>query len=126
MVEYIKNIIADFPEEIVAILTSPAANHLFTVWDGTKAKILLEELAMAFRHNMAQILFLSARVKHDIQPLMTFITTRVKSHDEDDWGKVKQVPGYLKGTLHMPLVLLVHLLTGRSIHSTAKVIWEEA
>ena len=31
--------------------------------------------------------------------------------DEDDWGKVKRVLGYLKGTLHMPLVLGADSLT---------------
>jgi hypothetical protein len=34
----------------------------------------------------------------------------VRSPDEDDWGKVKRVLGYLKGTLHMPLILLADSL----------------
>jgi hypothetical protein len=34
----------------------------------------------------------------------------VRSPDEDDWGKVKRVLGYLKGTLHMPPILLADLL----------------
>ncbi len=33
MIKYIKNIITNFPEEIVAIRMSPAADHLFTVRD---------------------------------------------------------------------------------------------
>jgi hypothetical protein len=37
--------------------------------------------------------------------------TQVRCPDEDDWGKVKRLLGYLKGTLHMPLVLLADLLT---------------
>jgi hypothetical protein len=105
MVEYIKNIIADFPEEIVGTRTSPAADHLFTAHSESKAKPLPKEQAMAFHHATAQILFLSTRVRQDIQTAMAFLTTRVKSPDEDDWGKVKRVLGYLKGTLHMPLVL---------------------
>jgi hypothetical protein len=35
----------------------------------------------------------------------------VRCPDEDNWGKVKRLLGYLKGTLHMPLVLLANLLT---------------
>jgi hypothetical protein len=35
----------------------------------------------------------------------------VRSPDEDDWGKVKRVLSYLKGTLHMPLILSADLLT---------------
>jgi hypothetical protein len=111
MVEYIKNIIANFPEEIVATPTSPAANHLFMVWSESEAKPLPEEQAMAFHHATMQILFLSARARQDIQPATAFLMTRVKSPDEDDWGKVKRVLGYLKGTLHMPLVPLADSLS---------------
>ncbi len=42
MIKYIKNIIADFPEKIVAIRTSPAVDHLFTVRDKSLAKPLPE------------------------------------------------------------------------------------
>ena len=44
--------------------TYPAADHLFTVRDPSlaKAKVLPEELAMAFHRTMAQLLFLSTRV----------------------------------------------------------------
>jgi hypothetical protein len=110
MVEYIKDIIKDFPEEITGTKTSPAADHLFTVRDPSLAKTLLEEQAMAFYRAMAQLLFLSARVQQDIQPATAFLTARVRLPDEDDWGKVKRVLGYLKGTLHMPLILLADLL----------------
>ena len=51
------------------------------------------------------------RAWRDIQPATAFLTTRVRSPDEDDWGKVKRVLSYLKGTLHMPLILSADLLT---------------
>ncbi len=70
-----------------------------------------EEQARAFNHVAAQLLFLSARARRDIQPATAFLTTRVRCPDEVDWGKVKRLLGYLKGTLHMPLVLLADLLT---------------
>jgi hypothetical protein len=111
MIEYIKTIIGNFPEEIIATHASPAADHLFTVRDKTKAMPLPEEQACAFHHVTAQVLFLSARARRNIQPCTAFVTTRVKSPDEDDWGKLKRLLGYLKGTLHMPLVLLVDSLT---------------
>ncbi len=95
----------------MAIRTSPAATHLFTVRDKSLAKPLLEEQARAFHHASAQLLFLSAGARHDIQPVTAFLTTRVRCPDEDDWGKVKQLLGYLKGTPNMPLVLSADLLT---------------
>jgi hypothetical protein len=72
MMEHIKNIIKDFPEEIVGTKTSPAADHLFTVRDPSLAKVLPEEQAMAFHRTMAQLLFLSARVRQDIQSPLLF------------------------------------------------------
>ncbi len=39
MIEYIKNIIKDFPQEIMMTKPSPAADHLFTVRDLTLAKL---------------------------------------------------------------------------------------
>jgi hypothetical protein len=73
--------------------------------------VLPEEQMMAFHRTTAQLLFLSAKAGRDIQPTTTFLTTRVRSPDEDDWGKVKRVLSYLKGTLHMPLILLADSLT---------------
>jgi len=75
MIEYMKNIIMDFPEEIVGMKTSPAADHLFTVRDSSLAKVLPEEQAMAFHRTTAQLLFLSVRARRDIQPATAFLTT---------------------------------------------------
>jgi hypothetical protein len=61
MIEYIKNIIANFPEEIVAIRMGPAVGHIFTVRDKSLAKLLPEEQARAFHHASAQLLVLSTR-----------------------------------------------------------------
>ncbi len=73
--------------------------------------MLPEEQAMAFHRTTAQLLFLSARARRDIQPATAFLTTRVRPPDKDDWGKVKRVLSYLKGTIHMPLILSADSLT---------------
>jgi hypothetical protein len=111
MIEYIKSIIADFPEEIVSTRTRPAADHLFTVRDESLSKPLPEEQARAFHHASGQLLFLSARARRDIQLAMAFLTMKVRCPDKDNWGKVKKVLGYLKGTLNMPLILSTDSLT---------------
>jgi hypothetical protein len=59
MAEYIKSIIADFPEEISGFRATPAADHLFDIRDPSVARILPEEQARAFHHAVAQLLFLS-------------------------------------------------------------------
>jgi hypothetical protein len=113
MIAYIKKIIADFPEEIIAMQTTPAADHLFTIHDSAKAQPLPEEQAHAFHHASVQLLFLSAQARQDIQPVTVILTTRVKSPDKDNWAKVKQLFGYQKGTIkiNMPLILSADDLT---------------
>ena len=67
----------------------------------TGRKLLPEEQARQFHRTVAQLLFLCKRARPDIEPLVSFLTTRVKEPDEDDWGKLKHGLGYLKGTLYM-------------------------
>ena len=89
MITYLKNVISEFPEIITGKLATPAADHLFTIRDEKEAKPLDEEQALAFHHTVAQVLFMAARVRRDIQTAVAFLTTRVKSPDKDDWGKLK-------------------------------------
>ena len=79
--------------------------------DESLLKPLPEEQARAFHNASAQLLFLSTRARRDIQPATAFLTARVRCPDKDDWGKVKRVLGYLKGTLSMPLILSADSLT---------------
>ena len=47
------------------------------------------------------MLFLCKHFRHNIEPLVSFLTTRVKESDEDDCVKLKHGLMYLKGTLYM-------------------------
>ena len=47
------------------------------------------------------------RARPNLQTAIAFLTKRVKNPDKDDSGKLKRVLKYLKGTLHMRLVLSV-------------------
>jgi hypothetical protein len=103
MTQYKSKIIKEFPEEILGKLATPAGDHLFKVReDGTK---LNEEQADAFHHTMYQLLFATSQVRRDIQTAISFLTTRVKDPDKDNWGKLKQVLKYLNGTKHLKLTL---------------------
>jgi hypothetical protein len=109
MIKYLTNLLQEFPEELGDSTASPAAAHLFQVRDDV-AK-LPEEQAQIFHHTTAQLLFLSSRARRDIQLAVAFLTTRVKSPDEDDWGKLKRVLKYLTGTRYMKLTLSVDNLS---------------
>jgi hypothetical protein len=114
MLKHIDKIFNDFPEEIGKASLTPASENLFRIRDpdeNTKSKKWLEpERARDFHHTVAQLLFVSTRVRRDIQTAVAFLTTRVKKPDEDDWGKLKRVLKYLKGTRHMRLHLSVNAL----------------
>jgi hypothetical protein len=50
---------------------------------------------------------MSTRARHDIKTAVAFLTTRVKSPDKDDWGKLKCVLKYLNRTKYLKLKLSV-------------------
>ena len=100
-IPYLKNVIAEFPEIILRKSPTPAADHLFKIRDEKDAKPLEEERALAFHHTVTQLLFMATRARRDIQITGAFLTTQVKSPDEDDWGKLKRVLKYFNGTKHL-------------------------
>ena len=90
--------------------TIPAADHQFSVRYADKAEYLPEQKAIAFHHTTAQLLFLSSRVRGDIQTAVSFLTTRVKKPDEDVWGKLKRALKYLNGTKRLKLSLTIEYM----------------
>jgi hypothetical protein len=76
MIDYLKRVITEFPEEITGTAYSPAAERLFTVRPNDESVPLEEKRAIAFHHCVAQLLFASARARKDIQPAVAFLTTR--------------------------------------------------
>eukprot|EP00956_Cyclotella_meneghiniana_P038953 scaffold162906_cov46-Cyclotella_meneghiniana.AAC.1 len=111
MMKHIDKIFKDFPEDIGKSSQTPASENLFKIRDpeeNDKSKKWLDpERTKDFHHSVAQLLFVSTRVRRDIQTAVAFLTTRVKKPDQDDWGKLKRVLKYLKGTKHMRLRLSV-------------------
>ncbi len=98
IITYLKDAIAGFPKKIRGKAASPAADHLFSVRDLSKTRVLEEERALTFHHTVAQLLFMCNRARREIQTAVAFLTTRVKEPDEDDWGKLKRVLKYLNRT----------------------------
>eukprot|EP00956_Cyclotella_meneghiniana_P009212 scaffold12647_cov40-Cyclotella_meneghiniana.AAC.1 len=111
MMKHIDKIFKDFPEDIGKSSQTLASENLFKIRDpeeNDKSKKWLDpERTKDFHHSVAQLLFVSTRVRRDIQTAVAFLTTRVKKPDQDDWGKLKRVLKYLKGTKHMRLRLSV-------------------
>ena len=51
------------------------------------------------------MLFFTSRSRKDIKVAIAFLCTRVSSPYDDDWGKLVMVLGYIRGTMHLPVIL---------------------
>ena len=63
MIEYLKNVIEEFPEVIKGRAATPAHEKLFVIRDEKDARKLSEEQALAFHHTVAQLLFMATRAR---------------------------------------------------------------
>ncbi|CAB9507920.1 hypothetical protein SEMRO_325_G117840.1 [Seminavis robusta] len=87
MRDYVEEILAEAPDDMSGESATPAAAHLFQVNNVDPVK-LHESLAQMYHHIVAKSLFLSKRGRPDIQTAVAFLSTRVKSPDEDDYKKL--------------------------------------
>jgi hypothetical protein len=126
MFKYLKNVINKFPELIRGQAATAAHDKLFVIRDKKETRKLSEEQALAFHHMIAQLLSMATRARRDIQTAVAFLTTRVKSPDEDDWGKLKRVLKYLNGTKYLKLRLTVDNMAVLKwyVHGSHNVHWD--
>ena len=103
MFDFIDKMLKDLPADMDGTARTPAAEHLFTV--NPTPKPLPEDTAVLFHHNVAKLLFLCKRARPDLQTAVAFLSTRVKSPDDDDYKKLARVMRYLRATAHLPLTL---------------------
>ena len=98
--------ISELPTEIIGESATPTSNNLFKIRDdGNNDQILTPELSEKSHHLEAKTLFLSKRAQPDLQTALVFLTTRVKSPDNDDQKKLFKLIKYLQETQYLPLVL---------------------
>ncbi|EJK77391.1 hypothetical protein THAOC_00781 [Thalassiosira oceanica] len=102
---YEKQIQDDFSEVLEGYVETPASDHLFQVRPENERKLIPETRAREFHKKVAQLLFLCCRSRRDIRTAVSFLTTRVKQPDEDDWNKLVRVLRYLRRNPGLPLTL---------------------
>ena len=104
MIDYIKSMLSELPKDMDGTAPTPAASHLFEV-DESATK-LDEDVSIMYHHNTARLLFLCKRARPDTQTAVAFLSTRVKSPDNNDYyKKLGRTLKYLGGTLYMSLIL---------------------
>ena len=103
MEDYIRTMLAELPEDMAGVATTPGAEHQFKV--NETPTYLDEKDAMFFHHNVAKLLFLCKRARPDIQTAVAFLSTRVQHPDCDDYKKLGRAMKYLRKTITLRLTL---------------------
>lgn len=103
MIDFIKRLLDEAPEEFNGEANTPAAKYLFNV--NEECEKLEEQRAIQFHHIVAKALFLCKRARPDFQLVVAFLSTRVKEPDQDDWKKLRRMVQYLRKSCHLCLTL---------------------
>lgn len=103
MIDYIKKMCNEFPEKLDTKSKYPWSDKLFKVDD--KSKKLDTEKGSMFHTMTMKGMYLCKRARPDIQPAITFYSTRVKDPTEQDWTKLKKTLGFLLATINDVLTL---------------------
>ena len=104
MKDYVADIIKEKADDMDdRTATTPASQHLYHTNDN--AVKLGEYKADYFHHMVAKLLYLGKRGRPDILTAVSFLCTRVKEPDIDDYKKLNRCINYLEGTQDLFLTL---------------------
>ena len=117
MPEYLGECIIAFGEPINSVATSPATRMLHTI--NPEAEALSVTKRETFHHIVAKLLHVAKRARLDIQPTVIFLCRRVKNPTVEDWGKLKRLLQYIKGTLKMKRILSLTNLSEWAVYVDA-------
>ena len=103
MREYAKGMIEDFPYKLTDNVKVPWTERLFKVDE--KAPKLGSDCRETFHSFVMKAMFIAKRGRTDIQPGITFLSSRVIEPTEQDWKKLVRVMNFLKCTINDVLTL---------------------
>jgi len=99
------------PDEKIKTVNTPATDNLFKTRNAEKISKRRSKISHS---TVAKLLFVAKRARPDILLTVSFLTTRVKEADGDDWKKLLCLLGYLKSTdgllLHLSCTDLMNLI----------------
>lgn len=95
MNDYVKECIELYCDKVNKSAVTPASSELF---HDTKegARLLVEEDANKFHYTTAKLLYLSKRVRIDIDLVVSYLCTRIAQPNMDDKAKLIRVLSYLR------------------------------
>jgi hypothetical protein len=96
MIEELEEAITPYGENLDRKYPHPAAKWLFTIKKDTNE--LNTAKGDLYRTFVAKLLWVMKRGRPDIEPTVSFLSTRVKAPTKDDWHKLKRLMSWLKQT----------------------------
>jgi hypothetical protein len=103
MMAYVKMVLGSIPNDMLGKATTPAASYLVYQINQTNPQYLNEETAEMFHVVTMQLMYLAHRGCPDILLAVSFLASRVKQHDADDYKKLARVTKYLDSTTDLIL-----------------------
>jgi hypothetical protein len=121
---YIDGLLAEY--KVAGTAVSPATDKLFEYDESSPA--LSKDQKASYRRLVAQLLYLSKRLRGDLSVALARASTRVEAPTQDDWGKLVRVLKYLNGTkelalylgITLPMVLCVWIDAAYGVHADGK------
>ena len=102
---YITNMLEEFPFKVKKQSKTPWNDKLFKVNESVKN--LDEERKSVFHTFVMKAMFLCKRARPDIEPAVSYLSTRTSKPNESDWLKLLRMMSFLKGTRDDVLTLEV-------------------
>jgi hypothetical protein len=96
MLEELEEAITPYGEHLDRKYPHPAAKWLFTIKKDTNALDTVK--SDLYRTFVAKLLWVMKRGRPDIEPTVSFLSTRVQAPTKDDWHKLKRLMSWLKQT----------------------------
>ena len=96
MIEELEEALLPFDENLDREYPHPAAKWLLTT--NADANAIDEARADIYRKFVAKLIWVMKRGRPDIEPTTSFLCTRVKGPDRDDWHKFKRCMCWIKQT----------------------------
>ena len=113
MIDYIRKILDNIPEDVKGESATPAEHHLFDIAEyATKLSRADED---HFHNFLAQLLYISNKAHPYIRLEISFLFNRVRGPDTEDHKNLVRVMKYTQVTIVLPLIL--------SIEKTGNVKW---
>ncbi|GFH50261.1 hypothetical protein CTEN210_06737 [Chaetoceros tenuissimus] len=109
MKEYVLEAIEESGMDITRNANTPAKPNLYIIDENSE--LLNEDKKERFHSVVAKLCYIAERSRLDIKPAMSFLRTRVQKPTVEDWGKLKRVLCYLRGTIDLHLTLGADTLT---------------